>query len=105
MFESCGGHLTLAGVGPAIHEQTLEVQAHYTLPTIKHPSHGDTWVPRGLERRIARFSAVSTNQLSYETTELAASLLYHCAAMRTEFVFARCRGARAFQFLAKLNPC
>ena len=74
-FKSCRRRFTLAGSGPTIHEQMLKSSAHRIGQAKKHQSPEDTMAARGIEPRNVRLLAVRSNQLSYETIELAATLL------------------------------
>ena len=97
--------LRVLALAPQSLSNSLEAQARCILQARKHQPHEDALVPRVLEPLVVRLFDLRSKRLSYETIEHAPALLDHCVAMLTQFVCAKCSGARAFQSLAKLQPC
>ena len=58
--------------------------AYYNWQSRKRPYHEETVLQLVLEQLTLRLFVVHSDQLSYETVELAKPLLYNCVVMLTE---------------------
>ena len=70
----------------------------------KQPPHEDTLAPLGLEPWAFRLLAINSDQLIFETAELASALLYNSIAMLTGLVWAKCFWAAHSNLWRSSNP-